>query len=134
LSRGGGRRQAGSGTPTGGLEVAPQVGPPRGEQLATRNDEDVHGPARPGRILAENFSNQTFSPVSGDSCAELLRGDDSEAAARTNGRGHQDRQVSTVNAHAAIEHPLKLAAAADSLSLRKTPGRHDSARSGRGGV
>src|SRR5688500_17846822 len=82
-------REARRGSPPGGLEVVLDVGVDGIEQLSAGDYEDVHGAALPGWRRAEDFSNQTFSPVSGDSRAQLFRSDDAETAARSGGRRHQ---------------------------------------------
>ena len=115
-----GRHTAGSRSPADTLEIIRDLGVVRREELATGNHEDVHRRHNVQGIIAENLSDQTFSPISHDGPTKFLRGHDPEAAVRTGCWRHQHGHKATVSAHATIEDLLKLSAAPDPPAFVET--------------
>jgi hypothetical protein len=76
------------------------------EQFPARNYHDVE--SRPGAALAENLSDQPFSPISSNRIAELSGGHDAEPGGAGPVYRHNQRHEPAMNPKPGVEHALKI--------------------------
>jgi hypothetical protein len=90
------------------------------EQFAFRHDDDVV--ARRDLVQTEDLSYQSFSAISLNSSAQLLRGGDAKASSGPNAGQHEHRAVAPVHLGAPLVDPLEVGPAPDSLAGSKGAG------------
>lgn len=109
----------------GAAEIGLEAGICGIEQLTPRDDDNIDAlRARQRGAQPENFSNQSFSPISPDGIAKLSRRHYSQAKRLQTVRGHDEREIAAADPDASLESPLELSPALHPPAFAKRLGAH----------